>query len=216
MAIVFAHGWGFDHHLWDRVRAQLRGTHCIETVDFGFLGTPHLPSIDTDEAVIAVGHSLGACWWLTQSPIAWQRLLIINGFPRFTECDGYAPAVAPRLLARMQTQFAREPAAVLAEFHTRCGTPPNAAHGAKPGDIARLGNGLQWLADWDGRAALARRAGDVHVLAGTADPIVPQAMTQMAFATLPADHVTWSDAPGHVLPLVAPDLCARWIENHLA
>ncbi len=209
--IVFAHGWGFDHHLWDGVRKSLGATHRIETVDFGFFGAPRLPEIEAGEPVIAVGHSLGACWWLAQSDIAWQRLLIVNGFPRFTAADDYAPAVAPRLLSRMQSQFGREPEKVLGDFHARCGSTAHAGGG----DPVRLAAGLQWLADWDGRSTLARRAADILVLAGSRDAIVPRTMTEMAFAALPADRVTWSDVPGHVLPLAAPAECARWIAERL-
>jgi pimeloyl-[acyl-carrier protein] methyl ester esterase len=218
--IVFAHGWGFDHHLWDGVRSRLDGAHRVETVDFGFFDEPHLPNVSvtegnprgTGETVIAVGHSLGACWWLTRSPIAWQRLLVINGFPRFTECAGYAPAVAPRVLARLQGWFAREPQQALAGFHAHCGVAPAAPPSC---NSARLAEGLQWLADWDGRAALAQRAADVHVLAGSADRVVRRAMTEMAFAACPA-RPSWNETPGHVLPLTAPDACARWIEERLA
>lgn len=225
--LVFAHGWGFDHRLWDGVRLRLALAHRVDTVDLGFFGEPRMPmlakvgdgetvALDATLAdsgpVIAVGHSLGACWWLTQSPIAWQRLLIINGFPRFTEYDGFAPAVAPRVLSRMQTQFAREPAKVLADFRARCNATSVSGKADSP-DIARLADGLQWLAEWDGRAMLADRIADVHVLAGAADPIVPRAMTEMAFAALPAERLHWSDAPGHVLPLTAPDVCAHWIEG---
>jgi len=206
--LVLVHGWGFDHHVWDAVRERLSAAHQVFAPDFGFFGAVS-PAPTFSEPVIAVGHSLGACWWLTQSPIPWRRLLTINGFPRFTEAADYAPAVAPRVLARMRRNFDQRPAEVLAEFRTACGAPPAPA----AFDAARLADGLDWLAQWDGRARLAERAADVWALAGGNDPIVPAGMTRAALACLPTDHLAFADAPGHVLPLAAPDLCANWIEK---
>lgn len=198
--IVLVHGWGYDASLWDAVRAHLKID--AVTLDLGFYGNENVGT--GGMARLAVGHSLGALWWLTQAPDAWQRLLCINGFPRFTESTDYTPAVAPRVLSRMQQQFARDPAAVLADFHARCGG--HAPTGTP--DTARLAAGLDWLAHWDGRAALAARRADVVALAGAHDPIVPAAMSAMAFA-----EVDTIDAPGHLLPITHPELCARWIER---
>lgn len=199
--IVLVHGWGYDARLWDAVRAHLN----VEavTLDLGFYGAVS-PVSTFAEPVIAVGHSLGALWWLTQAPDAWQRLLCINGFPRFTEAADYTPAIAPRVLSRMQQQFARDPAAVLADFHARCGG--HAPTGTP--NTERLASGLDCLAQWDGRATLAARRADVVALAGAHDPIVPAAMGAMAFGTEES-----IDTPGHLLPITHPELCAHWIER---
>lgn len=213
-AIVLVHGWGYDASVWDAVRARLDPALRVETIDLGFFSTPATvaPAPTFSEPVIAVGHSLGTLWWLVQSDIPWHRLLCINGFPRFCEATDYAPAVPPRILARMRTQFTRDPAAVLAEFHAHCGAPgPTGTP-----DPARLDAGLGWLAAWDGRATLAAHSNDIHALASTDDPIVPCAMSTMSFAVLPAGHLELAATPGHVLPLVHPALCARWIERHAA
>ncbi len=198
--IVLVHGWGYDASLWDAMRAHMKID--AVTLDLGFYGNENFGAGGT--ARLAVGHSLGALWWLTQTPDAWQRLLCINGFPRFTEADDYAPAIAPRVLSRMQQQFARDPAAVLADFHARCG---GHAPAGTP-NTERLATGLDWLAQWDGRAALAARRAEVFALAGAHDPIVPAAMSAMAFGTVES-----IDAPGHLLPITHPELCARWIER---
>ncbi len=202
--VVLLHGWGYDASLWDAVRSHLKTE--ATTLDFGFYGAPVTvpPAPTFVEPVLAVGHSLGVLWWLTQTQIPWRRLLCINGFPRFTEAADYAPAVAPRVLARMRQQFGRDPAAVLADFHARCG---GHAPAGSP-NVARLAAGLDALAAWDGRATLAARRADVFALAGAHDPIVPAAMSAMAFGEV--DSV---DAPGHLLPVTHPELCAAWIER---
>ncbi|MDP1652132.1 MAG: hypothetical protein Q8L56_05345 [Rhodocyclaceae bacterium] len=206
--VVLVHGWGYDAGLWDAVRARLPAALTAETLDFGYFGATHAvpPAPTFAESVIAVGHSLGALWWLAQSDISWRRLLCLNGFPRFTETDAYSPAVAPRVLARMQAQFARDPVPVLADFHARCG---GHAPSGTP-DPARLAAGLDGLAHWDGRKTLAARSADVFALAGAADAIVPAAMSAMAFSGSQLECVA---APGHLLPVTHPELCARWIER---
>lgn len=206
--VVLVHGWGYDSGIWDAVRARLDPELQVVALDFRFYGTvPPAPTFAVP--VIAVGHSLGALWWLSQAQIPWRKLLCINGFPRFTETPDFAPAVAPRLLERMGAQFARDPAAVLADFHARCGSAAAADTPAVP----RLAAGLGWLATWDGRATLAERHADIWALAGTDDPIVPRAMSEQAFAGLPAGRLEFIDAPGHLLPLTQPELCARRIES---
>jgi pimeloyl-ACP methyl ester carboxylesterase len=209
--VILVNGWGYDASIWDAVRSRLTPALRVETLDLGFFSAADAapPAPTFAEPVIAVGHSLGALWWLAKAEIPWRRLLCINGFPRFTETPGYAPAIAPRVLARMQTQFAREPAMVLAEFHVRCG----AAGPTVTSDTPRLAAGLNWLSEWDGRARLAARSASVFALAAANDPIVPRAMSEMAFAALPAGHLEYLDDAGHVLPQAAPDHCARLIER---
>jgi pimeloyl-ACP methyl ester carboxylesterase len=205
MKVVLVHGWGYDARLWNGVRDRLDPALSVTMLDSGYFGAvPAEPTFT--EPVLAVGHSLGALWWLTQNGIRWRRLLSINGFPRFTAADGY-PGVAPRVLERMRKQFDASPAAVLADFHARCGAPGP----AQAPDNAQLAAGLAQLAELDGRTALAARSKDVFALAGSGDPIVPRAMSDAAFAALPAGHLEFVDAPGHLLPLTHPDLCAQWI-----
>jgi pimeloyl-[acyl-carrier protein] methyl ester esterase len=207
MNVVLVHGWGCEARIWDAVRANLDPAVPVECLDFGYFGAvPPAPTFT--EPFLAVGHSLGALWWLAQSDIPWRRLLCINGFARFTAAEGY-PGVAPRMLERMRAQFARDPAAVLADFHARCGSQSPAGTPV----AAHLANGLAQLADWDARAALAARAADVFALAATDDPIVPRTMSEAAFAALPADQLEFIAAPGHMLPITHPALCTQWIER---
>jgi pimeloyl-[acyl-carrier protein] methyl ester esterase len=211
--VVLVHGWSYDASIWDAVRMKLPPDLTVATIDFGYFSSAVPPTPTFSGPVIAVGHSLGALWWLSQATTPWRRLLCINGFPRFCATTGYAPAVAPRVLARMRAQFEHDPVGVLTEFHARCGAPGPAAGPFSNPAVARLLAGLDALAEWDGRAMLAARHDDIYALAGTDDPIVPAAMSRAAFAALPPDHLSFAQAPGHLLPLTAPALCAAWIER---
>lgn len=200
--VVLLHGWGYDASLWDTVRDLLPAGLAVDTIDLGYFGAARPAAAVLEPVTLAVGHSLGALWWLTQTTEAWQRLLCINGFARFTATAGYL-GVAPRLLARMRQQFSRDPAAVLADFHARCG---GHAPAAVP-DIPSLAAGLGWLADCDGRTTAAARRRDIFALAGTHDPIVPPAMSAGAFP----DQCEFIASTGHLLPLTAPAACAARI-----
>lgn len=200
--ITLLHGWGYDATLWRDVLPLLDGLD-VETCDLGFFGDTRLPA-PCDTPRIAVGHSLGALWWLTHD-LPWRALIAINGFPRFTAAEGF-PGVAPRVLERMRKRFADSPVTVLADFQTACG----GSGPTLPQDTSPLADGLQALAQLDARDAWAARAADIHLLAGRRDAIVPPALTE-SVAML--SKVQWMDDGGHVLPLTHPQACAALIRE---
>lgn len=206
--ITLVHGWGCDALLWRDVVPLLDGLD-VEVADLGFFGRPALPA-PCAAPRIAVGHSLGALWWLALTGLPWRALVAINGFARFTAAADFAAGVPPRVLERMRRRFAEAPAAVLAEFHAACGGSP-AAMPALPVDTGPLAAGLGLLAASDGRAVLGERSGDVWALATRDDAIVPPAMSSAAFAALPAGRLHWLDAGGHLLPRSQPQACAALI-----
>ncbi|WP_448202453.1 alpha/beta fold hydrolase [Azospirillum sp. sgz302134] len=203
---VLVHGWGFGPAVWDGVRAALPAGDSL-TVDLGFYGPPALPEIPAGRPVVAVGHSFGGLWLLHERPFAWDGLVLVNGFPRFTEGEGFAPATPRRVLDRMITRFDAAPQAVTADFLRRCGVEDPALEGL---DAGRLGEALRALRDWDARAAVA---GPMLALAGGQDPIVPPAMTEHALCGVELD---WHAEGGHLLPLTAPGWCAERIAGFAA
>ncbi len=200
--ITLLHGWGYDAALWRDVLPLLDGLD-VETCDLGLFGESRLPA-PCDAPRIAVGHSLGALWWLTHD-LPWRALVAINGFPRFTATENF-PGVAPRVLERMRKRFAESPTSVLADFQTACG----GAGPALPGDTTQLASGLAALAQLDARDAWAARASDIRLLAGRRDAIVPPALTE-SMAMLSKVH--WIDDGGHLLPLTHPQACAALIRK---
>ena len=194
MRLVFLHGWGFDAHLWDGVRAALPE---FETVawDRGYFGSPSAEPVAGP--LIAIGHSLGAMLLAGALPEGCVGLIAINGFDRFAG-DG---AVPPRVVERMRKRFDEAPAEVLADFRARCGgDAPPAIHGE-----AALAADLALLAGGDSRGLVQA---PVLVLHGGADPLLPEAMREAIFAGAPRE--THGEA-GHLLPLTDPDWCAAHI-----
>ena len=203
---VLVHGWGFGPGVWNAVRDALPDGESV-AVDLGFYGPPSLPHIPAGRppagrSVVAVGHSIGAMWLLHEQPFAWDGLVLVNGFPRFTEGDGFAPATPRRVLDRMIARFDAAPQAVTTDFLRRCGCEAPPPDGLEP---ARLGEALRALRDWDAREALT---GPALALAGARDPIVPPAMTEQALSGF---DTAWHPEGGHLLPLTAPDWCAERI-----
>lgn len=207
--LVLVHGWGFDAAFWNPLTARLPECDTL-AIDLGFLGAPRCPPRPEADRVVAVGHSSGVLWLLHERPFAWDAMIAINGFPRFVSGDGFSPAVEPRVLERMLSRFDRDPRAVSTEFLKRCGC----AEVPDTLNLPALRTGLEWLRDWDARDSLEREAAPVLALAGRADPIVPPAMTQAAFAG--RVRLRWYEDGGHLLPLTDPDWCAAEIRAFLA
>jgi pimeloyl-[acyl-carrier protein] methyl ester esterase len=180
----------------------------VEVCDLGFFGPARLP-VQDDRPRIAVGHSLGALWWLASAAVPWTRLIAINAFPRFTATQDFPAGVAPRMLDRMIKRFAVAPAAVLVDFQAACGGEGPIL----PTDKAKLADGLASLGVIDGREAWQRRAVDIRLLAGRRDAIVPEALSEAAASMLPANAARWIEDGGHLLPLTHPEACAAFIRE---
>jgi pimeloyl-[acyl-carrier protein] methyl ester esterase len=187
--ILFVHGWGYDAHFWDPLRALL-GDVPSTVLDLGYFG--EAKTTQPDKLTLLVGHSLGFLWLVRQSELHHVPLVGINAFPRFIEDDDYHPAVAARVLERMRRRVVSDTRSVLEDFWTRVGaTGPDSAP-----NKAALAEGLDHLAAWDERENLASRASPTRLIAGREDAIVPAAMTEMAFRR---SEITWL-AGGHALP----------------
>lgn len=203
MILRFLHGWGLDARLWDGVAPRLPGYE-IEVVDRGYFGAPR--DFGGDGPVILIAHSFGTLLALGDLSTGCLGLVAVNGFDRFTG-EGDVPGVNRRVIDRMLTRFAEDPAAVLADFRKRCGdeTPVGTP------DLARLRRDLEALREGDRRAEAARFAGPILSLQGAADPILPPSMRDAVFAgAAQVERLTHAHA-GHLLPASDPAWCATRI-----
>lgn len=212
---LFVHGWAGTPRLWDGVHAALsaRGVAAGDMVSLtlpspdglGPLPLPHAGEGQNLRPVIGIGHSLGAARLLTQGP-ALAGFVAINGFTRFSAAPDFPAGTHPRVLATMRRRLLADPAAVLADFHTRAGLPlPPGPHDAAS-LVQGLAQGLDLLGSIDGRAAFGDFASPHLALGGGDDAIVPPAHTVACFP----DAVMVAGA-GHGLPVTHPDLCADHI-----
>lgn len=223
--LLFVHGWAFDASFWAPLRAEL-GDWPQAVSDAGYFGPARDPAVAGP--VVAIGHSLGALRLLGGLPRHCRGLVAINGFPRFAAGPGFEAGVPARMLDRMGKRLSADPMAVLRDFRQRCGAaepfgvPTGEPIGEPVGEprgaprVEALDRDLQRLRDDDHRAALAALTLPLLVLAGDADPIVPAAMTQAAYAGRPADELRWREGGGHLLPRSDAAWCAARIRDFLS
>jgi pimeloyl-[acyl-carrier protein] methyl ester esterase len=207
MMALFVHGWGFDSSIWSGVAALLPELRFAMS-DRGYFGAPVAPL--PTEPVVAVTHSFGAMRVLRDPPPNCRGLVAINGFDSFTARDE-TPGVHPRIVERMLTRFASDPATVLSDFRRRCGS--DAPFGSF--DPEPLREDLEALRDWDCTAVSADWQLPIFSLQGAADPILVPAMLDHTFSGAPLlERMTLPDG-GHLLPLTHPEFCARQIATFI-
>jgi pimeloyl-[acyl-carrier protein] methyl ester esterase len=194
--LLFLHGWGFDAGLWDALAGELSAYRIVRW-DRGYFGEKAEAEVEPPFA--AIGHSLGAMMLANFLPHD-VPLVAINGFDHFVGDD----AVAPRVLERMRSRFAEDPAEVLRDFRQRCGAPSP----PEEMDEARLGADLALL----GSRRVASAPLSTLSLQGGRDPILPESLRERVFPG--AERATHAQA-GHLLPITHPAWCAERIEAFL-
>ncbi|MBF0285151.1 MAG: alpha/beta hydrolase, partial [Magnetococcales bacterium] len=201
--LLLVHGWALGPGLWRPLLTLLPGWPA-HRLDLGFFGPPRLEL--PPGPFLAVGHSMGFAWLLrtlAEDPAADRRcqgLIALGGFPRFVQGEDYPHGVPLRMIQRMRQRLAHSPDAVLREFGQRSGFPLPLGLDAPPPPTRRLDaldQGLEQLAQWDHRPFLAAWNRPLALLAARDDLIVPPALTQSAFATLPAAALPLRDHPRH-------------------
>lgn len=200
MTILLVHGWGYDAGVWDAVAEALPG-HDIVRADFGYFGEEEIPQ-GFPEPILAVGHSLGTLWLLTQKEYPLKGFMSIAGF------DNFAAHISPQVLKAMQMGLTRNTPRTLRDFWTACGTPSRSD--TDKANEARLTQGLHALETWDGTLRLKELKCPIRALAARDDKIVSEEMTK---AIWPEENLRWSDTGGHALPQTKPDWCAQEIAD---
>ncbi len=208
--LVLVHGWGFDGDVWNPL-CELLGDMATQVHDLGFFGRPAVALPEPGAPVVAVGHSLGFMWLLHRRPFTWDALVSVCGMPRFTAAADYPHGVTPRLLERMAARMKREPRATVDDFRRRCGV--GAARGEL--DESRLGEGLDWLRQWDLRGALAAETVPLLALGGEADEIVPWTLTEEIYGRRPQTALHGAAGGDHGLPQTQAQWCAERLRAFL-
>ncbi|MBF0588687.1 MAG: alpha/beta fold hydrolase [Magnetococcales bacterium] len=218
--LLLIHGWALGPGMWRPMLRHLSdwGVHAL---DMGYFGPSRMqPDLSGEGPLVAVGHSLGSLWLLRElaleTPLAQAlvrrraKLVLINGFGRFSRAEDFSSGVHPRILERMIRRLRQDPAAVLDAFRVQAGAPPLGEAVPKGANIQHLEAGLQGLLAWDGRPMLESWPHSLLALSTQDDGVATPAMTRQS---LPESAIHWRDQGGHMLPLSQPAWCAEWIRQ---
>lgn len=198
--LLFAHGWGFDRTFWKPL-ADLLADLPQAIDDRGYFRSAE--SVTLDGPCLAVTHSFGTMRVLREPPPGLTGIVAMNGFDRFSAGSDRA-GVPLRVLDRMLRRFGEDPRAVLTEFRRQCG----ADAGFGEIDAALLHEDLVRLRDEETPLPSV----PVLSLQGGRDPLLPEAMRTQVFRNGPVRRMAFA-AGGHLLPLEAPEFCAKVVRE---
>ena len=206
--VVAQHGWGFGAWCWDRWRDVLPADFALHCPDRGYFG----PAVAVAaQPRIVVAHSLGLHLLSPQLCEAAELIVIISGFRSFHSPCARQARRSRRTVEQMLARLEREPAALLADFHARCGTPSdNRWSGAIDADGLR--RDLQLLQESVLELSAIPTAAQVLILHGSRDRVVPVERAEELHESLPNSTLAIVAEAGHALPLTHVRACWEWVE----
>jgi pimeloyl-[acyl-carrier protein] methyl ester esterase len=214
LKLLFVHGWAGHPDLWNRMIGSmdpvLDGQSFEATaVNLGVFGSPSLPVGHFD---VAIGHSAGVLWLLSQRDASFASIVSIAGCTRFCSGDTFAAGWPVRVVRRMSQQLHLDADRVLDEFWNAASTEraghPNFPKCEGSPDAACLATGLQALQELDCREQWNAFTGGRLVIAGTEDRIVTADHTRACYEREP---VEWLKTDSHWIPWTFPETCAALV-----
>ena len=205
--VVAQHGWGFGAWCWDRWRDVLPTNFALHCPDRGYFGSAVAVEV---QPRIVLAHSLGLH---LLSPQLWaaELIVVLSGFRSF-----HSPCVrqarrSRRTVEQMLVRLEREPAALLADFYVRCGSPSE-GHWPEPIDVDGLRRDLQLLQENVLELAAIPAAAQVLILHGSRDRVVPVERAEELRELLPNSALAIVAEAGHALPLTHARACWERVE----
>ncbi len=216
--VLFVHGWASSAAIWSRCAEQLEQmlqpvTLDCDVVDRGYFGD-RCKEFPRGHFDLAVGHSTGLSWLISQQHASFDKLVSICGFTRFCSGEGFAAGWSPGIVERMCRQLAKSPNSVVGNFWQKASTTrPGHAHPPRPlekPNAARLQEDLQALPSIDCRQQWTSLAGAQLVIAGTADQIITAEHSQLCFGN---QRMEWIQTDSHWIPWTFPETCAALLRE---
>lgn len=207
--VVAQHGWGFGAWCWDRWRDVLPANFALHCPDRGYFGPAVAVSV---RPRIVLAHSLGLHLLSPQLWATAELIVIISGFRSFhSACDRQARR-SRRTVEQMLVRLEREPAALLADFYARCGSPPDSPWTGII-DADGLRRDLHLLQESVLELAAIPAAAQVLILHGSRDRVVPVERAEELRELLPNSAFAIVAEAGHALPLTHVRACWERIER---
>ena len=207
--VVAQHGWGFGAWCWDRWRDVLPANFALHCPDRGYF-SPAVAVVAQPRIVVA--HSLGLHLLSPQLYAAVELIVIVSGFRSFHSACARQARRSRRTVEQMLARLEREPAALLADFYARCGSPPDSRC---PGtvDSDSLRRDLQLLQESVLELAAIPAAAQVLILHGSRDRVVPVERAEELRELLPNSALAIVAEAGHALPLTHARTCWERVER---
>ena len=213
--VVAQHGWGFGAWCWDRWREVLPAGFALHCPDRGYFGPAVAVAV---RPRIVLAHSLGLH---LLSPQLWaaELIVVISGFRSFHSACARQARRSRRTVEQMLARLEREPAALLADFYTRCGTPPDSdstelaeVRWPESTDADGLRRDLQLLQESVLELSAIPAAAQVLILHGSRDRVVPVERAEELREMLPNSALAIVAEAGHALPLTHVRACWERVE----
>ena len=207
--VVAQHGWGFGAWCWDRWREVLPAGFALHCPDQGYFG----PAVEVAvQPRIVLAHSLGLHLLSPQLCATAELIVVMSGFRSFHSACARQVRRSRRTVEQMLARLEREPAALLADFYSRCGTPSE-GHWPEVVDADGLRRDLQLLQESVLELSAIPAAARVLILHGSRDRVVPVERAEELRELLPNSALATVAEAGHALPLTHARACWERVEQ---
>ena len=224
MKTLFFPGWATSPEIFEPYYRDLQPDSFM-AMDFGYFsdrsGIAGLKPTETaaclpDERCVIVGVSMGSLHALHAAALFPERVagvLIVSGFARFLEDEGY-PAQAKTALETMRAQLAEKPRALLGGFY-RSLAYPSKIYFKVPDtlNLERLDEGLRLLGELDMRALLTNIGCPVSIVHGGRDKIVSRFCAEFLAERISCANLTIFDDAGHGVLATHAAECQKLLED---
>jgi pimeloyl-[acyl-carrier protein] methyl ester esterase len=205
--LVLIHGWAFDAHFWETLKALMPGFK-LTSLDLGFFGEARTELAEKTQPRILVGHSLGFAHGV-KTYDDWDGWIAINGFARFIKTDAMIGCVEPTVLREMRQRLQSDADKTLQDFYRLIGAKPPQGT-PNPQSLRR---GLDELMECDVGDWLSSHKIPGLALAGKKDPLVPIFVSKELGKLARKGGLMLHEKAGHLLPQTEPVWCAQAIGN---
>ena len=200
--IVFAHGWGFDKNIWNKMNDKVFDSYEIYQIDFGYTGDLNCDLNKIQDGAVCIGHSIGFLWLLknVKNPSA---LISISGFSCFYNF------IEKNIIKKMKRNIEKKTKAQMRNFYRMSG---NKEKKLPNFNKKFLLDGLDWLLNWDETKTLEQIKCPIFPISSIDDKIVPIEVSKQIWKKY---ELNLTSAGGHLLPINESKFCLKIIKRVL-
>ncbi len=208
------HGWGFDGHFWDTLKAEIPKEILFKAADRGYFGGAFEPEFSNDATKIIFTHSFGLHWCPKEKINQADNLVIFNGFSDFLPPDFFERRKEGKILKRMHDQFKKSPELVLSAFYKNCFYPQKSINEV-PNWLNQSLLAKDIIALKKTKFVRSKTNLEIYSITGVDDQIVLNERTEELNLQNGIDKFVKFNGFGHALPIVNSSACWSYITEVL-